>query len=287
MICIYHSKDLDGYASGAVVKRKFPEAILIGWDYKDSIPELPSSEDIIMIDISFPLEEMIELRRRSKSLTWIDHHISAKNDFDKALGLVPFSAHGINYVYEAGMAACEIGWAYLFPMEPIPQSITLLGRYDTWRQDEGDWENETLPFQYYMRLLCNAPESFPKVALSIGRFANEFVNEGTNLGRTILRYQREQDKKIMHSSFVAEFEGLRALCVNAGGASSNTFLSKWDESKHDVMIPFHYTGSRWGCSIYTTKDDIDCSAIAKKLGGGGHKKASGFMLQELPENWRK
>jgi len=38
----------------------------------------------------------------------------------------------------------------------------------------------------------------------------------------------------------------------------------------------------WLFSLYTNKDDVDCSIIAKKYGGGGHKKASGFSSSTIP-----
>ena len=31
-------------------------------------------------------------------------------------------------------------------------------------------------------------------------------------------------------------------------------------------------------SFRTTRDDVDVSLLAKKLGGGGHKKAAGFTV---------
>lgn len=289
MICFYHSKDLDGYTSGAIVKRKYPEATMIGWDYKDPIPDLTKfkGENIIMVDISFPMDKMDELANYSKSMVWIDHHVSAKNDWEAAINFDNYSHLGkINYVYEQGIAACEMTWKHFFKGEVIPEAIILLGEYDTWRKEnEKRWNERILPFQYGMRLICSSPETFPYEVIGYGGMA--IVNLICNNGDIILRYQKEQDKKIMHSSFVVNFEGFRALCVNVGGASSNTFLSVWDEEKHDIMIPFHYTGSKWTCSIYTTKEEIDCSLIAKKLGGGGHKKASGFMLDKLPDNFKK
>ena len=33
---------------------------------------------------------------------------------------------------------------------------------------------------------------------------------------------------------------------------------------------------------YIPKKNIDCSEIAKKYGGGGHKQAAGFQCKELP-----
>lgn len=35
MYCFYHSKDLDGKCSGAIVKYKFPDCNMIGIDYGD------------------------------------------------------------------------------------------------------------------------------------------------------------------------------------------------------------------------------------------------------------
>ena len=46
-------------------------------------------------------------------------------------------------------------------------------------------------------------------------------------------------------------------------------------------MTYQFNGKHWSFSIYTTKDDIDCSAIAKKRGGGGHKKAAGFEAKDL------
>lgn len=284
MVCIYHSKDLDGFTSGAVVKRKYPDAKLIGWDYGEGIPwdDIPWNEEVIMIDISFPMEDMIKVSEKTDGrLTWIDHHLSAKKDFDE---YKDSNKHLINYIYKLGIAACEIGWGHLFPDEKMPEAVLLLGEYDTWRnQDEYRWNNRILPFQYIMRLICTSPEEFPGVMF----WKAVDLEDQIEAGQLILKYQRKQDERAMKGSFVCEFEGLRALCCNIGGASSNSFLSVWNEEKHDVMIPFFYSGRKWTFSLYTTKDEVDCSVIAKKLGGGGHKKASGFILQELPATFKK
>lgn len=283
MLCIYHSKDLDGFTSGAIVKRKFPDIKMIGWDYGEGIPwdDIPWNEEVIMIDISFPMEDMIKVSEKTDGrLTWIDHHLSAKKDYDE---YKDSNKHLINYVYKLGIAACEIAWGHFFPEEEMPESVLLLGQYDTWRKDdEKRWQEKILPFQYYMRLKFLDPEKMPFALLEEDYHIEICITNG----KLILDYQREQDKRAMKGSFVCNFEGLKALCCNIGGASSNTFLSVWDENKHDVMIPFFYSGKRWTFSLYTTKDEVDCSVIAKKL-GGGHKKASGFILQELPATFKK
>ena len=170
MYIIHHSKDLDGLSSGAICKLKYPEAKIIGWDYSDPIPDFKQfkDEEVIMIDITFPIEKMQELNNLTKQLTLIDHHISFKKDYDELV--YTDNTPSFIYIYELGIAACEIGWKYLFPDELIPYGITLLGRYDTWRKDEGNWEEETLPFQYYMRTECISVESFPIYSITMDKF---------------------------------------------------------------------------------------------------------------------
>lgn len=288
MICIYHNKDLDGYCSGALVKYKYPDAKLIGFDYGKELPmdEIPAGEKIIMIDVSLPMPQMKDLAEHSGyKLTWIDHHISAINDYHKAIG----DGEGfLTAVLQNGIAACEGGWKYLFPNEPMPMAVKLLGEYDTWRNtDKERWDNKIMPFQYGMRMACNSPETFAPEFFLPDDYAMEQAIEATiDSGRTILTYQKQQNERACRSSFEIEFEGLKAICLNNGGANSQVFDSVWDESKHDVMIPFVFTGKHWTFSLYTTKDSVDCSVIAKSKGGGGHKKAAGFQLKELPNEFK-
>jgi len=52
---------------------------------------------------------------------------------------------------------------------------------------------------------------------------------------------------------------------------------------YDLMITFcRRSDKKWNVSLYSTKADIDCGAIAKSFGGGGHKGAAGFQCEDLP-----
>lgn len=290
MICIYHSKDLDGYCSGAIVKRKYPDAKLVGYDYGQPFPltdEELAGEVVIMIDVSLPMNDMFVLGLKASHLIWIDHHISAINDYNN---FPPHSQGGENItaVLENGISACEGGWKYLFPDEIMPTAVKLLGEYDTWRnQDKERWDNAIMPFQYGMRMICSSPETFPPELFEMPAIVTDSpVYKIIHDGQLILTYQKTQNERACRSSFEIEFDGLRAICLNNGGANSQVFDSVYDEAKHDVMIPFVFTGKHWTFSLYTTKDEVDCSVIAKSKGGGGHKKAAGFKLDYLPENFK-
>lgn len=277
MVCIYHNKDLDGFASGAIVKRKYPDAKMIGYDYGQPLQMDITGEPVIMVDVSMPMSTMVKIASLSNfRFTWIDHHASAIKDYKEFVG------EGESFctaVLEDGIAACEGAWKHLFPGEEMPEGIKLLGEYDTWRnQDKDRWENRILPYQFGMRMHCNSPETFPWDKVD-GIKCEQVVNDGL----IVLKYQREQNEKACKSAFEFEFEGLKAICLNGGGFNSDVFRSVYDEAKHDVMMPFMFNGKFWTFSLYTTKDEVDCSVVAKKRGGGGHKKAAGFQVHDLQE----
>ncbi len=292
MICIYHSKDLDGLTSGAIVRRKYPDCKLIGWDYGEEMPDFAQfvGEDIIMIDVTFPIKIIDELRKVTKSLIIIDHHIGFYKDY---LEFYPNGENRYNdllFVYQNGIAACEIGWRYLFPNEEVPLAVKFLSMYDTWNHGEGnDWEFRILPFQYAMRLYATSVEKYPMYLFDMGpddagfeMNGNEYVWNMVEEGQLIIRYQTEVNKKACVGAFPMTFKGLRAICLNQANSSSTAFDSVWDEEKYDIMMPFFYNGKLYKFSIYTTKD-TDCSVLAKSMGGGGHKQAAGFETKTFEE----
>ena len=97
MLCLYHSADHDGKGSAAIVKYANKDCELIGFNYDGEIPyeEIQKHNDIVICDISFPMEYMFELNK-TKNLIWLDHHASAidlyeeNNDF--IISVIAFSS---------------------------------------------------------------------------------------------------------------------------------------------------------------------------------------------------
>jgi len=74
-----------------------------------------------------------------------------------------------------------------------------------------------------------------------------------------------------------------ALFGPAGGWSQ-IFQSVYNPELHDLMIYISYniTNKEFSVSLYSTKDDIDASELAKQFWGGGHHGAAGFSCKTLP-----
>jgi len=278
MICITHGRDLDGWASGAIMKLKYPTATIIEYDYGEPYPNIPTGQEVIMADVSMPMDKMYEIAKNSGfKFTWIDHHVSAFKDYEE------FSAgkdKWCNAILDNKISACEGTWKYLFPDMPTPKAITLLGEYDTFRKSE-HWDTDVMPFQFGMRAICNSVKSFPTTVLSPEGFS-QMAPSIMKDGRAILQYQAQVNEADCKRSFPFTFEGFRCICLNTSTFSSDAFKTCYDPEKYDIMMPFRFNGKEWAFSLYTTKD-IDCSAIAKRYGGGGHAKASGFMIPNINE----
>jgi len=108
----------------------------------------------------------------------------------------------------------------------------------------------------------------------------DFLTSITKDGRTVLRYQEQQNAKSAKAIwFPVEFDGKRWMAVNQGGINSTFWDAVWD-NEFDGKLGFCRSKDHWTVSLYS--DKVDCSEIAKRHGGGGHSGASGFQCQELP-----
>jgi oligoribonuclease NrnB/cAMP/cGMP phosphodiesterase (DHH superfamily) len=280
MKCFYHSADLDGHCSGAIVKLQYPDCEMVGINYGQEIDldSISPGEVVYMVDFCLQPFSGMESLNKICELHWIDHH--AKGSIDEAHNR-GFLASG-GQLLEVGRAGCELTWEYLHGDAPVPRMVYLLGRYDVWKHDE---DPDILPFQYGMRNFDNTlPDNvqFWESAM----FFNP--NEVVRTGRTILDYEDKQNAKFCKAyAFETELNGMVGVCVNKGFTNSKVFDSVYDPARHHMMITFcrlKPAAGKWTVSLYSTRDDVDCGAIAKSYGGGGHKGAAGFQCENLPFN---
>lgn len=272
-IGIYHSADLDGQCCAAIYKTAKPDAELVGWDYGKPVPwDQITGNNVTLMDLSFqPWATMELLLAEAASVTWIDHHISAIDEW-KAHGEPPI--HGARTTFKA---ACELCWEYFYPPLEIPRGVFLLGDYDCWRHSD----RSTMEYQMGMRLRNMDPGLNPDC---MNEWKLVFEGDTQHLGdvlyngNIILLYQSQRNAKTASRlCYPVDFAGLRWLAANAGGINSQFFDSVWEEGVYDGKLAFVFTGTKWTVSLYS--DTVNCGEIAKSRGGGGHRGAAGFTCE--------
>jgi uncharacterized protein len=280
--CFYH-RDLDGECSAAIIKYRFPECQTYSINYGEEFPWKVlnnKNETVYMVDFSLqPFTDMIKLYEKC-NLIWIDHHISAVKES------LENHTHYIEGIRDTLTAACHLTWGYIFPDKLMPIPVYLLGQYDIW-----DHTNPlTLLFQYGMRLKNTSPED--NMDLWSGLFNQLYgFKQIADQGEIILEYETKKGieicKEYAFETTMTKKDDTekvyKVICINIGKTSSKVFDSVYDDKKHDLMVTFCLIKNKiWTVSLYSTKNDIDCSDIAKSYGGGGHETAAGFQCKKLP-----
>lgn len=273
MKCFYHKADMDGRCSGAIVKMKYPDCEMIGINYGDDFDWDSIEKDEVVYMVDFSLQPFGDMRRLNNfaKLHWIDHH---KTSLEEAYTSGFLASGGQSTA--VGLAGCELTWRY-FGGKGIPRFVFLLGRYDVW-----DHANHpgSLEFQYGLR---NRGECLPEDPIWPELFDVELVQQIINEGSLLLGYEKKQNAAYVRAcAFETTLDGLNLIACNKGLANSLLFESVYDPAKHDAMCVFVRRNGQWKVSLYTTKSEIDVSAICKVRGGGGHKGAAGFQCDELP-----
>jgi oligoribonuclease NrnB/cAMP/cGMP phosphodiesterase (DHH superfamily) len=296
-VCVYHSRDLDGWMSAAIVKHysminNEPPIIYIGYDYGQPIPNLDEYDKVIMCDVSFSKELILELKT-TKDLVWIDHHISAIQDVYGKDKWLP-STTDINGIQNTKFAACELTWQYFFPNENIPEIVRLLGRYDCFGHKGTNEEFKVLEFQYGARQsISNYEEAYEYLTSNI-KLGNSLCDEIWYQGKAIYEYLCTEAKQIYNRTFSIDFI-LKEENENGGGGSITynfigvnqdrfnpvNFGIDYHRDNYDGFACFWFTNGKWNFSLYNDNGKVDCSLIAKQYGGGGHKGAAGFVTVDL------
>lgn len=305
-VCLFHSKDLDGHCSGALVKMAYPETELVGIDYADGknaemliCEHNLADAEVWMVDFSLqPFSEMLKLLEGCEKLIWCDHH---KHAIDELLNgetreaqlALTYTRERFETFIDSKLAGCELTFKAL-ERNPLigekntPRFVKLLGRYDVWDHSN----NDTVPFQYGMREIetdpCNLVWSRKEFNIWQALINDHQTQRNNNLferidcGLTILKYVAKDNKGLSESSwFLCHVGDLKCMAVNKLGGNSQVFDAIWNPEEYDAMLLFGFNGKMWRVSLYTSKD-IDVGAVCKKLGGGGHAKAAGFTRPDFP-----
>jgi len=270
---------MDGNCSGAIVysyhKKKGETVRCYSANHNIPVPldKIKKDEKVYIVDFSLKEDIFNKLLEITKDVIWIDHHKSAIEKFkDTEVG----NLDGIRRVGDAG---CELTWEHFYGKNSkMPTIVRMLGRYDVW------------DFSLYGMRILNALQEFCK---TVNTLPNSDIwekwldldfspKEELSDGAMYLQYRNSIWGNFLKSwGFDVDFEGYKAIACNTANVSSEFFRNVHGKD-YDIFMPFIYDGENWVVSLYTLKDNIDCSKIAVKYGGGGHRKAAGFTTKNLP-----
>ena len=292
-VCYYHN-DMDGIASAAIALQNVPDCKCIKIDHKkDMIDEVLRNEEwkgnsVMIVDFAFAPEIMQRMIQESESFTWIDHHKSAMERNPKiwvpnTLIEVDGKTKIVEGIRALDKAGCELTWEYCMGKgNPMPQSIKMIGDYDMWKfkhlftKEFGAglalkthspydkiWKDLLLPQSHFLPILIKMGE--PLVEAQTLNMKRNFKR-----GWDTKMYQQTGDTNKTYTC--------RMMNTNNETCSVGNYACT---KGYDIGMVWYVQGKNQTVyiGVYSIKDDVDVSKIAKSYGGGGHFHAAGFEME--------
>ena len=281
MKCFYHN-DIDGRCAGAIVARftnNYNKDSYFEFDYSEPFPTeiIQEGETVYIVDLSFSVNTIVELQEiidKNCDIVWCDHHASSMDVLSKnpqynnipGLRMIGYSGAALTWMH---FANCTY--------DDIPYFIKLISDFDCWIFKE----SATKPFKFAIEskdygVMSPLWNVLVRDEINDNReYLNEMVAEGEIIHKYVKRDYKEYRKQY---AYVSEIEGYKCLVINRR-ANSMIFGDKIED--YPVVVIWVFDGEKYRYSIYSEKDGIDCSKIAEKFGGGGHKGAAGFVSEQL------
>lgn len=313
-IYVYHHNDHDGIVAAGIVYKRYKNPVnkhkiifnmidynvLLNFDHID----FEKGDKVFFLDYSFSNKENIEafkklLGRRihENDVVWIDHHKTSIGGELNNLYRIP----GIRRV-----GLCGAAWTYFylyfeyfheldlesrddipefFHNSKVPTFLKYIDDYDCWKHmypATNDFHyglTISHPTDDIINILLSTSEDFSSVRMN---YITDIIKQGEEIQKFLKfenkeyhvdMYGFETTLPLLHKNGV-----YRVFCMNRKG-NSLMFGDKIDE--YDAVIPFYYNGERWTYSMFSNKEYVDCSAVAKAYGGGGHKGAAGWTSDKL------
>ena len=266
VVIFYHADCTDGFTAAWAAHKKFGNQADYTPYFHEDEPSPLKGKEIYTLDMTFPEPITPRLIKDNKRVTAIDHHVSTKE--------VTLSTHQPSY--DLDHSGCVLAWRYFFPDQPAPKFLLAV-------EDVDLWHNKLPSSAFLYSYLGLFDFNFKTWSKLIDNFEKpEEYKKMAETGNLLAQYEnRTIDYNIGQNAKLVQFEGHQIYAINTNDAPSKVgaklikmkppFAIIWTEAKNRVVVSLRGDGS------------IDCSAIAKKHGGGGHGNSAAFRLKSLKD----
>ena len=283
---LYHADCADGFGAALVCWMVMGAAAnYVPVRYGQPVPEIPHGARVYIVDFSYPADELMLMAQRSELVQVIDHHKTAQ----AALGGLDGMCDGrLRVMFDMEHSGAVLTWRHFFPGKTVPELLLYIEDRDLWV-----WR---LPgSRAVSAALMVKPYEFDiwKAYLELG------VNTLKQHGLVVIELIEQTAKKAAAKATPQWVWGHLIPAVNCTAFISETchamletnpgapFVACWFEDQYgDLVWSLRSRKSEDADSWWRRKEgeeqpmlDFDVSAVAKSLGGGGHRNAAGFTVK--------
>lgn len=307
---IYHADCSDGFGAAYAAWRSFGERADYcpmhhgeAWD-----SAALSGHDVFILDFSFPPEQLTALAAIARSVTQIDHHLSAHQAW---AGLLQPGANQLetyhtadtrlNVLFNLEKSGARLAWEHFQPEQPLPLILGHIEDQDLWRfalpgTREICRALRLLPFDFtrWADLIATTPAITSPAyqqMLAQGAAINDYMQQEVDvLASSRLRMPArlrgdpvDAMQALRHGQTVISDGGLNWLAVSGIAINANALFAselgnQLAEQSGTFALIWQLASDGEVKASLRSKGNFDVAAIATRYGGGGHRNAAGFRL---------
>ena len=265
-LCIYHGNCLDGFGAAWAVHHALGETTGFYKGMHQQPPPEVKDRDVFLVDFSYKKEVMEVMLKTAASITIIDHHISAEQDLSELL-----ENGKIKGLFDMNSSGAMLAWQWFNPEQQAPELIKHIQDRDLWlfklegsREINAALSSYPFDFKVWDKLMAGNKDELETLRRE---------------GKAIERKLQKDVKELIAS-------GVRRMSIAGYDVPVlNAPSSYVSDAGHILSMGEAFAACYWdhangrSFSLRSSGDGIDVAEVAKKYGGGGHKKAAGFTVK--------
>jgi len=261
---LYHANCFDGTGAKFAAWKRFGDAAYyIPVQYGKPFPDMVKTSretDVYILDFSYPRDFLEDLHSKVHKLVVLDHHKTAQADLA-----------GLDYAeFDMNKSGAALAWEYFHPGKVVPDMLRLIQDGDLWKFEF----SETKALRAALPLLESNMTDWDLCCND-----SEVLKEVIRSGGAIERYNAiKVDNTVQNNVKVLPYKGYKAGVLNTTTLVSEIGNAIYDTLKVDFSMSYFFDIDGVPVVSFRSKGDMDVSAFAKELGGGGHKNAAGAKV---------
>ncbi|MCC7548267.1 MAG: hypothetical protein IT532_10935 [Burkholderiales bacterium] len=262
-LIVYHAECVDGFTAAWAAWRAIgARGRYLPVHHGAPAPAVAGC-DVVMLDFAYSRATTLAMVAEAHSLLVLDHHKTALEQ----LGDLPFAQ------LDMQQSGAGLAWRHFHPYEEVPRLVRTVEDGDLWRHNFSDTRAVYLRLTYEPRTFGNW-DRIAQLTSTLAGFES-FAAEGRAL-------QEERDfqvERLLLRSFEVELEGERGLAAEAPAAFRSEVGHRLAQMAGTYGLVWYPRGGGYRVSLRSV-GDYDVERLARRFGGGGHRNAAGFTLED-------
>lgn len=290
-ICLFHFPCSDGITAAAIVFNHYAgdssiEFVQGNYSNRKDTMELIESwrgKHVLMVDFSYPADFLEKAAQSAESVVILDHHKTAQAALADYVVDGPPNVKNIEKVLEDNkivalfdMKECgaTMTWKFFNPGADVPEYIQYIRDVDINLLE--------LPRVHDFKWATRAIEL--NVGVNAELIKNASVSQMKEDGVAIKRFVENRLSQLKTQSREGIWGQIPFRWVITDYAFASDAANSILDEGYRLGVAVYFTLDGLGLSLRSTPD-LDCSAIAKEFGGGGHGPAAGANIkwEDVPD----